>query len=160
MDCPRCLSPNLDGAAFCEECGAMLLVSAPDAAQLAQSVPAAVATQAVPRGLAQVTGKAITFVVHDPAGVTRIPFTGKELLCGRRDERIRIFPDIVLDDPAASRRHLALFADGGKLWAQDLESGNGTELNATQIVPGEPIELHHSDVLKIGEHVTIQVEII
>jgi pSer/pThr/pTyr-binding forkhead associated (FHA) protein len=72
---------------------------------------------------------------------------------------MRIFPDIALDDPAASRRHLALFLDGGKLCVQDLESGNGTVLNTTPIASGIPVELHHGDVLRIGEHVTIRVEI-
>jgi pSer/pThr/pTyr-binding forkhead associated (FHA) protein len=102
----------------------------------------------------------ISFVVSSPAGETRVGFSGQELLCGRRDERTRIFPEIALEDPVASRRHLALFQDAGKLCVQDLESGNGTVLNTTPIAPGVPVELHHGDVLKIGEHITIQVEIL
>jgi pSer/pThr/pTyr-binding forkhead associated (FHA) protein len=101
----------------------------------------------------------ISFVVTSPEGETRVGFSGQELLCGRRDERMRIFPDIALEDPAASRRHLALFLEGGKLCVQDLESGNGTVLNTTPIASGEPVELHDGDVLKIGEHISIRVEI-
>ena len=62
--------------------------------------------------------------------------------------------------PAASRRHRALFLDAGKLCVQDLESGNGTVLNTTPIASGVPVELHDGDVLKIGEQITIRVEMV
>lgn len=152
IECPHCLGANDDGTAYCEHCGAEILP--PDAASALPSMSALSTTED-----AVLAASAISFVVSSPAGESRISFRGQELLCGRRDERMRIFPDIALDDPAASRRHLALFLDAGKLCVQDLESGNGTVLNTTPIASGVPVELHHGDVLKIGEHVTIRVEI-
>jgi pSer/pThr/pTyr-binding forkhead associated (FHA) protein len=117
--------------------------------------PAAPPTSA---GTTNGAGQTIMLVVVSPAGEMRVPFSGQELLCGRRDERLRIYPEIALDDPAASRRHLALFSQSGQLYVQDLESGNGTKLNQVPIASGVPIEVHHNDVLSIGEHVTIRVE--
>lgn len=156
IECPHCQGANEDGTAYCEHCGAAIPAQAsvppPDISALS-SAPVA---QAVALDAAQEA--AISFVVSSPAGETRVNFHGQEVLCGRRDERMRIFPDIALDDPAASRRHLALFLDAGKLCVQDLESGNGTVLNTTPIASGVPVELHQGDVLKIGEHVTIRVE--
>lgn len=157
-ECPHCQGLNEEGTAYCEHCGAAILTQAPALAPNSTSVlPPAPPAQAAPLG--QPPAPAISFVVASPAGETRISFTGQEVLCGRRDERMRIFPDIALDDPAASRRHLALFLDAGKLCAQDLESGNGTVLNTTPIASGVPVELHDGDVLKIGEQITIRVEI-
>lgn len=159
IDCPHCQGSNEDGTAFCEHCGAEIpaqtSVSLPDPVPM---FPAAPAAQAAPS--AQPSQAAVSFVVARPAGESRIDFHGQELLCGRRDERMRIFPDIDLNDPAASRRHLALFLDAGKLCVQDLESGNGTVLNTTPIASGVPVELHDGDVLKIGEQITIRVEMV
>ena len=145
MVCPHCQASNMDGTAFCDACGAPMLALA----------PVAPPTSA---GTSNGAGKTIILVIVGPSGETRLPFSGQEVLCGRRDERLRIFPEIALDDPAASRRHLALFMEAGKFWVQDLESGNGTKLNQVPIASGVPVEVHHSDVLSIGEHVTIRVE--
>ena len=158
IECPHCQGQNEAGTAYCEHCGAELPPQAslpvPDFASALPSTPPQLAA---PTGHPEEA--AISFVVSSPAGETRVSFRGQELLCGRRDERMRIFPDIDLDDPAASRRHLALFLDAGRLCVQDLESGNGTVLNTTPIASGVPVELHAGDVLKIGEHITICVEI-
>jgi pSer/pThr/pTyr-binding forkhead associated (FHA) protein len=158
IECLQCQGLNEDGTAYCEHCGAAIPVSAPI---LAPNTGSALPPVSSPTTTEEElpAGSTISFVVSSLAGEIRVSFRGQELLCGRRDERMRIFPDIALDDPAASRRHLALFLDVGKLCVQDLESGNGTTLNTTPIASGVPVELHHGDVLKIGEHVTIRVEI-
>ncbi len=145
MVCPHCQAANMDGTAFCEACGAPLLALAPVA------LPSSAGTLTG-------SGQTIMLVIVSSAGEMRVPFSGQELLCGRRDERLRIFPEIALDDPAASRRHLALFSQSGQLYVQDLESGNGTKLNQVPIASGVPVEVHHGDMLSIGEHVTIRVE--
>ena len=157
IDCPHCQGQSEDGTAYCEHCGAEIPAQAPVLAPDPAGVLSA--PSAVPAATSgQPEDPAISFVVSSAAGETRVSFRGQELLCGRRDERMRIFPDIALDDPAASRRHLALFLDAGSLCVQDLESGNGTVLNTTPIAPGVPVELHAGDVIKIGEHITIRVE--
>jgi class 3 adenylate cyclase len=55
---------------------------------------------------------------------------------------------ILLEDDEASRRHLELRARGGRVWASDLGSTNGTTLNGTS-VDGE-VELAAGDVLVAG----------
>ncbi len=154
MICAHCQASNIDGTAFCEACGAPLLTLAPVAPPIHPSSAGTMSGAGAANSAAQM----ITLVVSSPAGEKRVPFNGQELLCGRRDERLRIFPEIALDDPAASRRHLALFLEAGKFCVQDLESGNGTKLNQVPIASGVPVEVHHGDVLSIGEHVTIRVE--
>ena len=156
LECPHCQGLNEDGTAYCEHCGAAIPAQASVPSPDIGASSSATAAPAVAEEEAQEA--AISFVVSTPAGETHVSFRGQELLCGRRDERMRIFPDIALDDPAASRRHLALFLDAGKLCVQDLESGNGTVLNTTPIASGVPVELHPGDVLKIGEQVTIRLE--
>src|SRR5215471_16609817 len=99
-ECPHCQGMNIDGTAFCEQCGASL------SPQPAAPAPAT-ASIVPPTPTEQVAATTINFVVTSPAGETCVGFSGQELLCGRRDERMRIFPDIALDDPVASRRHLA-----------------------------------------------------
>ncbi len=98
-------------------------------------------------------------LVQGPEGEQRIEFQGQDLLCGRRDTRTRVFPDLELDDSAASRRHLMLFQEDGRLWAQDLESGNGTIRNSTLMPPGEPQELRDGDVFKIGRRYVLKLRI-
>lgn len=99
--------------------------------------------------------------VTGPFGEEMVEWKGQELLLGRRDPKTRVFPDVNLDDSAASRRHLSLWLESGdgKFYAQDLESANGTTLNGRDLRPGEPTEVHNNDILKIGTRYSIQVRI-
>jgi hypothetical protein len=99
--------------------------------------------------------------VAGPYGDEMVEYKGVELLLGRRDPKTRVFPDVNLDDAAASRRHLALWLDkdDGKFYAQDLESANGTSLNGQDLPPGEPVAVNNNDVLKIGTRYSIQVRV-
>ncbi len=104
-----------------------------------------------------------TFKLHiaGPYGDEVVEWTGQEILLGRNDAKTRVFPQVNLDDSAASRRHLAVWREDGDslYYVQDLESANGTQLNGRDLKPGEPTELHHGDVLKIGTRYNIQVRI-
>jgi hypothetical protein len=99
--------------------------------------------------------------ISGPYGDEVVEWKGRELLLGRNDPKTRIFPDVNLDDSAASRRHLSIWKESadGLYYAQDLESANGTILNGRDLRPGEPTELHNGDVLKIGTRYTIQIQI-
>ncbi|HEX2911188.1 MAG TPA: FHA domain-containing protein [Chloroflexia bacterium] len=99
--------------------------------------------------------------IEGPYGAELFEWKGQEILLGRNDLKTRIFPQINLDDSAASRRHLSIWKDetDGEFYAQDLESANGTSLNGRDMKAGEPVRLNNGDVLKIGTRYSIQVRI-
>lgn len=99
--------------------------------------------------------------VNGPYGNQKVEYTGRELLLGRTDVKTRIFPDVNLDDSAASRRHLSVWFEPGDagFFVQDLESANGTNLNGQDIEPGVPVKLNNGDILKVGTRYNIQVHI-
>lgn len=103
----------------------------------------------------------LTLTVNGPYGVQTVEFVGRELLLGRTDAKTRVFPDVNLDDAAASRRHAAVWLEDqeGQFYVQDLESSNGTSLNGKDLEPGNQLKLTNNDILKIGTRYSIQVHI-
>ncbi|HAA54736.1 MAG TPA: hypothetical protein DCE42_08250, partial [Myxococcales bacterium] len=70
-------------------------------------------------------------LVVDPAGQEwEYPIRG-EVLLGRSEEN-----QIMIEDRAVSRHHLAINTDGKLFWFQDLNSGNGTQLNGEYVQEG------------------------
>jgi hypothetical protein len=124
------------------------------------SAPTVVATPvSSPAATAGVTQ--LTLNVSGPYGQQTVEFQGRELLLGRTDAKTRVFPDVNLDDSAASRRHVSVWLEAGdaQFYVQDLESANGTSLNGNEIDPGVPIKLNNGDILKIGTRYSIQIHI-
>src|SRR4051812_8073434 len=74
----------------------------------------------------------------------RFPITERPLGLGRAPEN-----DIVVTDPAASRRHAEVRREGSGYVLHDLGSGNGTWVN------GGPIASHH---LESGDQILISEE--
>jgi hypothetical protein len=107
------------------------------------------------------SGGALSLHISGPYGDETVDWQGKEILLGRNDAKTRVFPEVNLDDSAASRRHLSIWLEDvdSKYYAQDLESANGTLLNGRDLKPGEPTIINNGDVLKIGTRYTIQVRI-
>lgn len=99
--------------------------------------------------------------VNGPYGNQRIEYVGRELLFGRTDVKTRIFPDVNLDDSAASRRHMSIWLEptDNAFYMQDLESANGTNLNGQDVEQGVPVRLNNGDILKIGTRYSLQVHI-
>lgn len=107
------------------------------------------------------TGGSLTLLISGPYGEERVDWKGTEILLGRNDAKTRVFPEVNLDDSAASRRHLSIWLDeiDNRYYAQDLESANGTVLNGRDLKPGEPTSINNGDVLKIGTRYSIKVQI-
>jgi pSer/pThr/pTyr-binding forkhead associated (FHA) protein len=103
----------------------------------------------------------LTLQISGPYGDEKVDWKGTEILLGRNDAKTRVFPEVNLDDNAASRRHLSIWKDDADslFYAQDLESANGTLLNGRDLVPGEPTQLNNGDILKIGTRYSIKVQI-
>jgi pSer/pThr/pTyr-binding forkhead associated (FHA) protein len=72
-------------------------------------------------------------------------------LIGRRSDSEDIHPEIVINDPGISRRHLRIMrTPGGALSALDLGSMNGTRLNKVPLDPHVPTPLREGDELTLG----------
>ena len=56
----------------------------------------------------------------------------------------------VIDDPSVSRRHLRIGLDAGSLFAEDLNSLNGTLLDGLELSPFRPAPLAIGQVLILG----------
>jgi predicted RNA-binding Zn-ribbon protein involved in translation (DUF1610 family) len=73
-----------------------------------------------------------------------------ETLVGRKSESRRVFPDVCLNDPGASHRHVKLLKDQEEnLHLLDVGSANGTSLN------GSPVEAGMKKLLRDGDQITL-----
>lgn len=129
--------------------------SAPSAAPYRPPIqPAPVAPAAVPATSSRTTigpGHLLT-----PSGAT-IPLPAQaQATLGRSDVVSGFFPDIDLTphgalDTGVGRRHLRLFVQGGQLFAEDLDSTNGSFLNGQKLAPRQPQPVATGDELRLGQ---------
>lgn len=82
-------------------------------------------------------------VCHGEKGQERRVPIGPSITLGRA-----VDCGYVIDDAAASRRHVRIVADGGQFRWKDLGSTNGTQLNGNPMLEGV---LQHGDQLQVGE---------
>ncbi len=77
-----------------------------------------------------------------------------DLIIGRSDPQRGFRPDIDLLplDPAqtVSRRHARFTRRDGHCYVEDLNAFNRTRINGTPVVPHQDVELHNSDVMRLG----------
>jgi len=81
------------------------------------------------------------------------PLDLRENLVGRRSTARGVFPQIALDDPGVSHRHLMVYRDpDGSLVVSDLGSTNGTYLNDGEapLEPGVKTPVAEDDHIQIG----------
>jgi diguanylate cyclase (GGDEF)-like protein len=62
--------------------------------------------------------------------------------------------EIRLQDDGVSRHHARLRVEGGEVWVDDLESRNGTFVNAQKIT--EPVQLADGDKIQIGRSIVLR----
>jgi hypothetical protein len=87
-----------------------------------------------------------------PLGPPRRLQPGRQFLIGRLGSC-----DLVLDQPAISRRHAVIYQRDGSWFIADGGSSNGTFVNLTPAV--EPARLADGDEIRLGEAVTIRFEL-
>ncbi|MEI7646194.1 MAG: FHA domain-containing protein [Chloroflexales bacterium] len=90
-----------------------------------------------------------------PAGAALTLPTSGEAVIGRSDPVSNVFPDVDLSGHGAlergvGRRHARIFLQGGQVLVEDLDSTNGTFLNAARIAPRQPQTLRAGDELRLG----------
>jgi hypothetical protein len=94
-------------------------------------------------------------LIIQPAGATlALPASG-QVVIGRSDPVSNVFPDIDLTshgalDRGVGRRHARIFLQGGQVLIEDLDSTNGTFLNAAHVPPRQPKALRAGDELRLG----------
>jgi pSer/pThr/pTyr-binding forkhead associated (FHA) protein len=181
ITCEKCNTENIDGAQYCDECGAPLVRSAPDkkgggtehtgggtsAQGLNESNGPIVAEQnaaqsATPYSIssgsiAMMDGAHARLVIERGRSAGKqFPLSDDESQIGRWDADGGIFPDVDLDadDPEAkvSRRHARIMRRDNKYFIEDLGSTNGTFINrGRRLLPGDRQPLHDGDEIIVGK---------
>ncbi len=174
--CPQCGAAVMAGEAFCDNCGAPLLGAArpvapapayggvppqpayPPPRPVAPVTPPPVAPAAPPR-----TTLAPARLIVQPSGAVVALPAAPQALVGRADAVSNFFPDVDLTDYdginlGVGRRHARLFVQAGQIMVEDLDSTNGTFLNAARLSPRQPAPLKQGDELRLG-NLRLKVEL-
>ncbi len=137
MKCSECNMENIEGAIFCEECGAKLEAAVHDEASAAGSERAGLV-------LAATNG-------------SKVPLPSKdEVVVGREDPISEVFPDLDLTDYGAadsgvSRKHAVIRRSGPDCTIEDMGSTNGTYINKKRIQPHAPQAIKPGDEVRFGK---------
>ena len=89
--------------------------------------------------------------------------SGTQATVGRADAVSQFTPEIDLTDQGAlengvGRRHIRLFVENGQVYAEDLDSTNGSFLNNQKLQPRQPQVVASGDELRLGRLV-LRVEL-
>jgi pSer/pThr/pTyr-binding forkhead associated (FHA) protein len=92
----------------------------------------------------------------------RFPLSGTKARIGRRSVSRGIEPEVDLSgpptDPGVSRLHAMLIARPDGSWSVvDSGSPNGTQVNGSDIQPGETVPLHDGDRIHLGAWTLITI---
>lgn len=144
-------------ADYCEVCGA------PSAAPAPRWTVVVSASRAYFDSVQAIGGPGAASIVF-PAAVPerRFELDGAQVRIGRRSASREVTPEIDLSgppaDPGISRLHAILHAQPDGSWAiVDPGSENGTVVNGSEILPGEQVQLSHSDSICIGAWTQITI---
>jgi pSer/pThr/pTyr-binding forkhead associated (FHA) protein len=137
MKCKECQMENIEGALFCEECGAKLT-------QGETGVETGVETNDGRLVLASSDGSTLDVPEKD------------EIVIGREDPISDVFPDIDLTgmggmEGGVSRRHAVIHRAGTDYTVEDMGSTNGTYVNRKKIQPHAPQPVKPGDELRFGK---------
>lgn len=151
IKCPFCSSTYPENTLFCDECGSYLApgdgqatdpLSNQDSDETKESKPGSGSIKSLMLAL-------------DDGGSVELPLS-KEVILGRLDPGRAIFPDVDLTsqdgmDKGVSRRHARITLREGQVFVEDLNSLNGTFLNATRLVPELPYPVKDGDRIQLGK---------
>jgi len=139
MKCTQCQMENIDGALFCEECGAQLE-----------------AVSAVMDSAVENTGAGAALVFTSPDG-SKLEIPAKdEVVIGREDPISEVFPDVDLTglggmEHGVSRKHAVIHRAGTGYTVEDMGSTNGTYVNKKRIQPHVPQAVKPGDEVRFGK---------
>jgi hypothetical protein len=155
IKCPFCNSVYPENTLFCEECGSYL---APSSGQATDPLDKSTDAEA---GDGRTGGGAFSTLVLsiEEGGRIELPLS-KEVVIGRLDASHAVFPDVDLTneqgaEKGVSRRHARISRRIDQVFIEDLNSLNGTFLNATRLVPDLPYPLKSGDQVQLGKLVLV-----
>ena len=149
--CPSCGAINPAGEAFCSNCGSMLGAAAATSAPALAVSSAPVAAPVMPSAPAALNAKIIV-----ESDNQEFDLSGKDnILIGREDAVSNIFPDVDLtphggEEGGVSRMHARIFVESGQYLLEDENSTNFTFLNRQKLAAKTPTQLHDDDEIKLG----------
>ncbi len=137
MKCKECQTENIEGALFCEECGAKLEEKLESAGMDAETF----GTKLV---LTSPEGGALDIPAKD------------EVMIGREDPISEVFPDVDLTalgglEKGVSRKHAVIHHAGADYTVEDMGSTNGTFINRKRIQPHAPETIKPGDEVRFGK---------
>lgn len=151
IKCPFCNSTYPENTLFCEECGSYL---SPGNGQATDPLSGQGKQETESGKPGSGPFKTLKLTIED-GGTIELPLS-KEVILGRLDPSRAIFPDVDLSsdegiDKGVSRRHARITKREGQVFIEDLNSLNGTFLNATRLVPELPYPLKNGDQVQLGK---------
>jgi pSer/pThr/pTyr-binding forkhead associated (FHA) protein len=137
MKCPECQMEYIEGALFCEECGAKLN-------SLNELQGTAMESPAERLVLASPDGSTLEIPVKD------------EVVIGREDPISEVFPDLDLTgfggmEKGVSRKHAVIHRSGADYTVEDMGSTNGTYVNRKKVQPNVLQAIKPGDELRFGK---------
>ena len=168
IECQFCQTSYVANTIFCDECGHYLLDEA-DRETVPLDTPEISwrggTTYSHPiASSSQQDVKLLTIRLIIGPGKREVEISlNKSINLGRLDPASNVFPEIDLtpDDDltkSVSRRHAAVFKQGGVIVVEDLASINGTFINGKRLAPYLPEALSDGDILQLGR-LLIEVKI-
>ncbi|HXY54240.1 MAG TPA: FHA domain-containing protein [Nitrospirota bacterium] len=139
MKCKECQMENIEGALFCEECGAKL------------------ETMGVIQDPAAGSGGDSASLVFKTADGSKLEIPAKDdVVIGREDPISEVFPDLDLTnfggaEGGVSRKHAVIHRLGNGFTIEDMGSTNGTYLNKKRIQPHVPQTITPGDEVRFGK---------
>ncbi len=163
ISCPNCHNQEPNGALFCAECGARLVVAEmPSTNSIERNQTGMLILQSrpsspppVPPVSDSISGAAISLHLIESGVILNL--SGQpEFTLGRVADGQPILPDVDLSPYEAyahgvSRLHAALKLNDQRLFITDLGSSNGTRLNGQKLMPNVDCPLNHGDVVALGK---------
>jgi pSer/pThr/pTyr-binding forkhead associated (FHA) protein len=139
MKCTACQMENIEGALFCEECGAQLVAAS-------ESKDAAVAMDKEETNLVLTSSDGSTLEIPSK----------DDVIIGREDPISDVFPDMDLTDlggmdKGVSRKHAVIHRAGQNCTVEDMGSTNGTYINKKKLQPHAPEMIKPGDELRFGK---------
>ena len=148
LHCPECGFVNVDGANYCQKCGAFLGdLHAPQAESSTATYRIDEATGELrPVDVGDVAAESGALVIRSGGGRVgqSFPLRGERLMIGRSPDA-----EIFLDDVTVSRDHAQLVRRSGDWYLDDSGSLNGTYVNRRRI---DSHRLEDGDELQVGKY--------
>jgi hypothetical protein len=144
--CPECGFANVEGANYCQRCGAFLTPAESTSEASTAGYKIGETGDLEPVDLSEMTERGPALVIRSGGGRVGETFMldKDRLTVGRRPDS-----DIFLDDVTVSRDHAILVRRSVDFYIDDCGSLNGTYVNRSRI---ESQRLNHGDELQVGKY--------